>query len=44
MSISDFSLSSPRKSANLDREKSSYDEDFERFLNDVNNFSFLFFF
>jgi hypothetical protein len=40
MSISDFSLSSPRKgvgkSGTLARDKSiTYDEEFEKFLNDV---------
>ena len=39
MSVSDFSLSSPRKGATggKNRDKSiTYDEEFEKFLNDVN--------
>ena len=36
MSLSDFSLSSPRKSARKFGDKSiTYDEEFEKFLNDV---------
>lgn len=41
MSISDFSLSSPRKNERKYGDKSiTYDEEFEKFLNDVEYFLF----
>ena len=45
MSISDFSLSSPRKNERKYGDKSiTYDEEFEKFLNDVEYFYRIFIF
>lgn len=37
MSLSDFSISSPRKAKPGDKSSLTYDEDFENFLNDEVN-------